>query len=96
MVMKKRLYSALILVLLFVGSTTAAHASTRTVWEDMDKITFRVDMRNQTVAANGVFIAGDFLSQFGYPDWSFVPMCSLGNGEIWEISFSRAPRGRCL
>ena len=52
----------------------------------MDKITLRVDMRQQTVNG-GVYVAGDFFDQIGLPNWTEIAMCDLGDG-IWEISFT--------
>ncbi|MEY3052651.1 MAG: hypothetical protein RLY31_2436 [Bacteroidota bacterium] len=56
------------------------------------KVTFRVDTRNITVAASGMFVAGNFLSSIGYTNWTFQPMCDLGGG-IWELSFADIPAG---
>ena len=58
----------------------------------VDKVTFRVDTRNITVAPTGMFIAGSFFSTIGYTNWTFIPMCDLGSG-IWEISFADVPPG---
>lgn len=56
-------------------------------------VTFKVDMRNETVAPDGVFFASILLAQVpGQTAWSPVPMCDLGNG-IWEISFCGVPAG---
>lgn len=52
----------------------------------MDKITFRVDMRLQSVNG-GAYIAGSFMDQVGLPIWSQVAMCDIGN-DIYEISFT--------
>ncbi len=70
-----------------MGGSRAAAVSALT-----GKVTFRVDTRNMTVAASGMFVAGNFLSTIGYPNWSFQPMCDLGGG-IWEVSFADIPAG---
>jgi hypothetical protein len=58
----------------------------------MGKVTFRVDMRNEMVAPDGVFLAASFFTTIGMPNWTFLPMCDLGQG-IWAISFADIPPG---
>lgn len=44
-------------------------------------------MRNETVAADGVYFASIIQDQVtGQTQWTELPMCDLGNG-IWEVSF---------
>jgi hypothetical protein len=68
-------------------------ASTLVIAPDMaGKVTFRVDMRNETVAPDGVFFAANFFFTIGFSNWTFLPMCDLGQG-IWAISFVNVPPG---
>lgn len=68
-------------------------ATTLVIAPDMaGKVTFRVDMRNQTVAPDGVFFAANFFFTIGFSNWTFLPMCDLGQG-IWAISFVDVPPG---
>ncbi len=68
-------------------------ASTLVIAPDMaGKVTFRVDMRNETVAPDGVFFAANFFYTIGFSNWTFLPMCDLGQG-IWAISFVNVPPG---
>jgi gliding motility-associated-like protein len=81
-------------LLLFISnilfSNTAPNIS---IEENMTgKITFKVDMRGQTVSPQGVFIAGSFFSTIGETNWTFLPMCDLGTG-IWQVSFCDVPPG---
>ena len=57
------------------------------------RITFRVDMRLQTVSGSGVFFASEFQGLVGQTNWTATPMCDMGNG-IWEITFCDVPAGQ--
>ncbi len=74
------------------SSSLIPHSSSLIPSKMMGKITFRVDMRNETVAPEGVFFASSFLFTIGLSNWTFQPMCDLGNG-IWEVSFVNVPPG---
>lgn len=57
-------------------------------------LTFRVDMRKETVSADGVHVAGDFQEEAGYAeDWdpAATEMTDANNDSIYEITLSLPP-----
>jgi gliding motility-associated-like protein len=73
--------------LVFLTSRTTLHAQCSS-----GSVTFRVDMRNESVDPLGVYFAGSFQGSVGQSDWTPTPMCDLGSG-IWEITFCGVPTG---
>ena len=76
---KNHLFSILFLSLLFYYSCSVSEDSLPETW-----VTFRVDMSNETISANGVHIAGNMVSTNG----TIEEMLDLDNDGIYEVSLS--------
>ena len=76
---KNHLFSILFLSLLFYYSCSVSEDSLPDTW-----VTFRVDMSNETISANGVHIAGNMVSTNG----TIEEMLDLDNDGIYEVSLS--------
>ncbi len=58
------------------------------VYEDMVDITFQVDMQNESISADGVYLVGDFSPD--YPDWDLgdLPMDDTDGDLIYTITLT--------